>query len=379
MRMAFMGDVSEIRAEYELKLPFEVDIIFFNLEGPIYHGGTSSRNLPRKAGPRICSTRNVFKDFLSCADVCVGSIANNHGWDYGSVGITDTLEASREVGGHVVGLGEDCLRLEPNISVLAISEEVFGSMRLGGPLNTFHPRIFQTISAERDKGQFVVLLVHGGTEDTFLVRPATVSLYRSFCDAGACVVWGTHAHVPQMIESYKDSMICYGAGNAFVSLERWRDSLCGLVSKYLIYDSEDSAGTAQYLSSMYNEDHLMQLGELSDQATLEMIRKADAAMSRLLCDGDLHLHIWRLYAHVFYKKYFRRALRKGTLVDNLLEFLPIRRTGKLAYPLSIDSLNWPTNLDVIVTALAEVYELTGDYNVENEIVQGILTDLSAFV
>jgi len=56
-------------------------------------------------------------------------------------------------------------------------------------------------------------MVHGGNEYNPIPSPRMIKTYRSFADAGASIVIGTHPHVPQGFEIYRDVPIFYSIGN----------------------------------------------------------------------------------------------------------------------------------------------------------------------
>ena len=55
--------------------------------------------------------------------------------------------------------------------------------------------------------------VHGGEEYHFTPNKNQISQYQKLCDSGADVVFGSHPHVLQRNEWYKNSLIVYSQGN----------------------------------------------------------------------------------------------------------------------------------------------------------------------
>ena len=65
----------------------------------------------------------------------------------------------------------------------------------------------------RQDHDLMVVYAHWGNEYEPVARDATRSLARSFVDAGADVVIGSHPHVMQDVEEYRGKRIYYSLGN----------------------------------------------------------------------------------------------------------------------------------------------------------------------
>jgi poly-gamma-glutamate synthesis protein (capsule biosynthesis protein) len=76
----------------------------------------------------------------------------------------------------------------------------------------------------------VIVSVHAGIEDSPWPSPYIRNLYRSFIDAGATIIHGHHAHVPQGYEEYHNGLILYGMGNFAVDPVKWGSYKNGLWS-----------------------------------------------------------------------------------------------------------------------------------------------------
>ena len=86
----------------------DADVTMVNLESAI-----TERGVPESKELEVPSERYYFRtspaalDFLDAAGVDVVSVANNHGADYGSVGLQDTLRAARTSPVAVLGVGRN--------------------------------------------------------------------------------------------------------------------------------------------------------------------------------------------------------------------------------------------------------------------------------
>lgn len=164
------------------------------------------------------------------------SLANNHTLDFGPEGLRDTMRHldANEIA-HV-GAGESAAEafapvyLEKNglrIAVLGFSRVIpDGSWKAGkqslGLADAYDYRLpVGEIEAAKAEADLVVVLVHWGEERSQEPDPLKqVDLGRRFVDAGADLVIGSHPHVLQGIERYKDRWIAYSLGNFIFTKSR---------------------------------------------------------------------------------------------------------------------------------------------------------------
>ena len=71
----------------------------------------------------------------------------------------------------------------------------------------------EAIAAAAEEADLVVVLVHWGIEHMALPERYQQELGRRYIDAGADLVIGSHPHVLQGFENYKDRWIAYSLGN----------------------------------------------------------------------------------------------------------------------------------------------------------------------
>jgi poly-gamma-glutamate capsule biosynthesis protein CapA/YwtB (metallophosphatase superfamily) len=205
--------------QLDVEVRFKSDFALINIEGPILDSDFNLElNKIFKVGPYLCSS--TVPRFSATS---VLSLANNHIMDYGSIGVEKTLEKFGKERNYFVGTdysfhSADVVRIEiadgKYVSVIANAERQYGYATYSNEGYTaISERTFHLIKQARDTGDFVIVSSHGGDEKSLLPSFARRDLLRSYINAGADVVWGHHAHVPQGWEYWKSGLICYGLGN----------------------------------------------------------------------------------------------------------------------------------------------------------------------
>lgn len=335
----------------------DVDLVLFNLEGPICSNVKLTSHAP-KAGPRICSTFDIFENFKAEGRRVIASVANNHFWDFGPEGVESTLRRADESDCALVGHSESSVVVGSDWVVLSFTEPTFGSESLGGNLSILGPGAFAKVSDFSRKGIKVIVLVHGGTEDCFLISPRSVQNYRALCDLGASVVWATQSHVPQCYEVYGESFICYGAGNSLIDLDRWSEYEFGAMSRSMVLES--LAGEIRYeafLTQQISESGRNRLIRVTNDSVVSSINNRDSVSKRLIDDRQLHEKVWIKYAERWFDRYGFGAYMRGAVIDLLNRYRFDSLFSKMRYPLSLDNFLWPANHELILTGLAVRYGL----------------------
>jgi len=219
---------------YSVNVNIRGDLVLGNLEGPILPHNHTYIAEP-KAGPSLFSS-----ELPSNSAEYVFSLANNHIMDFGEVGLENTIRAFRQRGIRYCGAGNTITSArksltiqngETSVGIIACCEAQFGVARISQMgVAEFGPWIYQEVSNLSKQVDAVIVSVHAAVETSPWPSPYIRDLYRSFIDAGATVVHGHHAHVPQGYEQYHNGVIFYGLGNFAVDPIKWQNSPNGLWS-----------------------------------------------------------------------------------------------------------------------------------------------------
>lgn len=165
---------------------------------------------------------------LANAGIDIVSLANNHSLDYGVEGLLDTFDHISAAGMRYFGAGKS-------------EEEAYQSieMTLGGRKVSFlafsrvlpsidwyavgdspgiasgyqEDRVIEIIRKEKAKNDLVFVYIHWGKEKISHPEPYIRNYGKLMVDAGADAVVGSHPHVLQGVEYYKEKPIAYSLGN----------------------------------------------------------------------------------------------------------------------------------------------------------------------
>jgi poly-gamma-glutamate synthesis protein (capsule biosynthesis protein) len=156
------------------------------------------------------------------------TLANNHVLDYGEEALLDTFTALDNAKIKYVGAGKNISEAkaaetfqinDKNIAILSASRVIpVATWNAGnskpGLLTTYDPSILiDEINKAKKTSDYIIVYVHWGIERHSNPEEYQRKLAKQYIDAGADLVVGSHPHVLQGIEYYKDKPIIYSLGN----------------------------------------------------------------------------------------------------------------------------------------------------------------------
>lgn len=223
------------------------DLAFANLETPI----APDHHQPLHG--EVFDAPAALAPALAEAGIDVVSMANNHAFDQGQLGLVETWRRVGEAGVKTVGAGPDCAvatapavfevggvrvafvaaadlsnidgNTGPDAACLAVSgarcEQDCGQDRDAVPYQRDLARLGAIVAAARAQADFVVLSFHWGVEYDVVPLPEYPPLAEALTDAGVDVILGHHPHVLQPVVTRttadgRTAVIAYSLGN-FVS------------------------------------------------------------------------------------------------------------------------------------------------------------------
>jgi poly-gamma-glutamate synthesis protein (capsule biosynthesis protein) len=196
------------------------DINFANLEGTASDQGVDQKNLYSfRMDPAVVPA-------LSGAGFSILSVANNHVGDWGRLAYSDTLARLKENEILYTGGGNDKAEAEtPNIiekygmkiGFLGFSDKgpdyMAADTDKAGLLLANDPDFDQIIQNAAKQVDYLVVSFHFGEEYQAKHNARQEFLAHKAVDDGAKLVIGSHPHVIEDTEVYKNSYIAYSLGN----------------------------------------------------------------------------------------------------------------------------------------------------------------------
>jgi len=201
------------------------DVAMVNLETAITTRGTKA---PKEFNFRAPATAFAA---LRAAGIDVVTEANNHGMDYGLVGLRDSVAAARAAKFPVVGIGLDAAQAYAPWRVTVRGERLafFGvthvlddNLRAAWTAGVGKPglasayeeaRLLGAVRAARRTSDTVVVYLHWGAELHACPIPRQYDIARKLVAAGADIVVGSHAHVLLGAGMLGRAFVSYGLGN----------------------------------------------------------------------------------------------------------------------------------------------------------------------
>jgi poly-gamma-glutamate synthesis protein (capsule biosynthesis protein) len=345
------------------------DLLLGNLEGSLSH-------LCKKEDLRMCGLPEMALS-LKKAGFDVLSMANNHVLDHGPEVFRETVIHCQQAGLMICGLrGTSGYYSQPvitekngsKVGILAYnwvgSENVeragnYIAQIYDGVVNyswsrdrdrdvkaryaieTKNRHVINDIKELRRHVDILVVLPHWGYEWIIYPPMGVILEARTFIDAGADLILGSHPHVHQGVEIYKNKIVVYSLGNFLF------DSFSKRHGSGMLIDCTLSPGEMpEYEISILDRDVFFRPGLATTEAVarhIEQVRKSSAAIAdpdaRLLLEDDL---IYKEHEQVYNRSKYNKAfllLRMaichpstigifGQKILNLLKVIILRIQGK---------------------------------------------------
>lgn len=333
----------------------EADYSLVNLECPIIDEG----NAIKKMGPNLKASNKTI-DLIKYCGFSGVTLANNHFYDFGDDGVSQTIKACHDNGLDIVGGGEN-LSTAQTILYKKIKDKTIAFVNVcefefsiatsnSAGSNPIEPiRNYYDIQRAKEQADYVLVVIHGGHEHYQLPSPRMQDTYRFFIDAGADAVINHHQHCYSGYEFYKDKPIVYGLGNFYFEHskkrnDKWNEGY--IVQLYL--DEKIGLSLIPYIQC--NEKPTVELlDEKQKEAFYDSItRLNDIIQNRVLLESNfytfckskqrLYMSVLEPYPSIYLKFLYRKS------------FLPSLLKGKSYYFVK-NFIMCESHLDVIKTLL----------------------------
>jgi len=239
------------------------DLVVLNLEGPItsYKSISINSEFGSKENYIFTFDKSLVKT-LKEHNVFLLNIGNNHIFNFGSKGFLETKKILDEEGisffGNV-GNGNNS-----EFKILEIKGKKIAFVNYNQFVNDGIERALDDISKVSNRADFIILYSHWGEEYASKANEEIQELAHFFIDNGVDLIIGSHPHVIQQKEIYKDKMIYYSLGN-FVFDQYFReDTKRGLLLKVNIHLNDMSLDIREHSISLKENGQTFLLNNFLD-------------------------------------------------------------------------------------------------------------------
>ena len=218
------GDISKCISPELLQIMKDADIMCLNNEFTY-----SDRGEPLSGKAYTFRAKPERAAILHDMGVDIVQLSNNHVYDYGKLALLDTLDTLEKVGIEYFGAGHNLEEAMEAVYV-TIDEKVVafvGASRAEknkmtpqatdtkpGILRCYDTELFLEAIKEADaNADFVIAVVHWGTEYSYDLEKVQLTTGKEYLDAGADAIIGGHSHCLQGMEYYDGKPIVYSLGN----------------------------------------------------------------------------------------------------------------------------------------------------------------------
>ncbi len=184
------------------------DVVVANAEGPFT--ANPSVTLNKINAPLQFTFNPATLPTLKKLGLTLLSQANNHAENFGLVGLHQSEKNIENAGLNWFGdpLNSDLHSFTETIRGQKITFVGYHQFVVGGLKN-----VLEEIKSAHESGSFVVIYPHWGIEYNPNASLTQTDLAHAMIDAGADLILGSHPHVIEPIEIYKDKAIFYSLGN----------------------------------------------------------------------------------------------------------------------------------------------------------------------
>ncbi|EKE11194.1 MAG: capsule synthesis protein, CapA [uncultured bacterium] len=188
------------------------DLNVVNLEGPVTSNQSVSMEteMQEKNHFKFTFDRDSTKKFLSYNKISLVNIGNNHIFNFDAAGAGETIDFLHEnkLGYFGHPLEESNIYIEKKINGLKIALVNYNKFS-----RIKAEKIREKIGEARGRNDFVLVYAHWGDEYSLTPSQEQKNIAHMFVDNGADLIIGSHPHVVQPIEIYRNKAIFYSLGN----------------------------------------------------------------------------------------------------------------------------------------------------------------------
>lgn len=228
-------------------------------------------------------------EYLQKLGIHIVSLANNHAFDFGRLGLRSTMSALKEQGIGFVGAGEceeeawHFSRIvidKESIGIIGVSHNEFGVAGFASPgVAGFNEWMaFRSIQSALKTCDKVIILYHGAVEYLRFPSPDLRRRCLFFMEAGADAVICQHSHIAGAFEIVEGKPIIYGQGDFMAKISH--NSIADAACSAFLVELQSLSSTRGFQLNL----HPIRISKNSFYRTVELIEGTE----RELALKDIH-------------------------------------------------------------------------------------------
>lgn len=202
----------------------DADLVFANLESAVLKSDASNY----EERPNVIHLSCTYDALQAACDAGINmwSCSNNHAFDYMARAVAELVDFFEENSITYAGIGRNLSEAagytirEVNgyrvafISITRVAgPETIATETQAGVFCTTYNGYNEIVYEAAQNADITVVYIHWGEENQGLVQDDQTRIAHRLIDAGANVVIGSHPHVLQSAETYRNGVIVYSLGN----------------------------------------------------------------------------------------------------------------------------------------------------------------------
>lgn len=231
MKIALLGDIA-LFGKYSIindfkyeeyfsdvkKILSKCDYVIGNLEAPFTFSNIKKGNKSVYIKSEI---ENI--NIINYLGIHALSLANNHIYDYGKIGVKHTIEILNKNNISWFGVNNK----SHQINIKGVSLSIYGycsyntnpsyssflNRFTNNGLNILRYKTLEHISDKKNKEGINIISIHSGIENISIPSIEDLKFSRHLANKMDYIYYGHHPHVLQGNQQYKNSLFCYSLGN----------------------------------------------------------------------------------------------------------------------------------------------------------------------
>lgn len=244
----------------------------------------SAQPLNRKTYVFNSSPNNL--ELLKKLKIDLAFLGNNHSFDYGEKGLSETLENFKKNNIPIIGAGINIeeatkpflINLKEikfaffSISQIASSKDDFADSKKSG-IAKYDENFIKKIKEIKNQVDFIFVSIHWGNEYNPKISEQQKNLAKNLMKNGVNFIIGHHPHIPQAIDIKQNSGIIYSLGNFLFGSTNYFQNNNILAIFHFSLDKKKFIGVEIIPITGINRKYQFQVSTLNKEESLKLFKE----------------------------------------------------------------------------------------------------------